>query len=644
MGKLLEEIHAPSAIHAFDAARLQELAREIRSEIITTVAKNGGHLAPSLGVVELTLALHYVLNSPIDQIVWDVGHQSYAHKLITGRYQDFASLRQMDGLSGFPRMAESPHDPFGAGHSSTSISAALGLAVARDLKGDDHTVAAVIGDGAMTGGMAFEALNHAGHLRQNLIVVLNDNEMSIAQNVGALSGYLSRLRTEPMYHKGKKSLEQILRKVPGGATMLRLIDRIKDSFKYLVVPGVIFEELGFTYLGPVDGHNLKSLIEVLQRAKIQDGPVLVHVLTKKGQGYQPAEENPDKFHGVGPFEVASGKIRTEVGPPTYTSVFGHALVKMAETSSNILAITAAMPDGTGLSDFARLYPRRFFDVGIAEQHGVTLAAGLAAAGMRPVVAIYSTFLQRAYDQILHDICLQKLPVVLAIDRAGLVGEDGPTHHGLFDLAYLGALPNLLLMAPADENELQHMLATALRHNGPAAFRYPRGAGLGCALDTLCTPLPIGQGEVRREGADVALLAVGNMVAKAELTAALLANRGISAAVLNARFVKPLDEQMILKYANLTGNLFTMEEHSLSGGFGSATLALLAAKGKAQTLKHSFGLPDSFIEHGPIAQLQKKYGLDPESMALVIAEKYSQSRKGKKARKVGHSDLLYLIRR
>lgn len=623
MGKYLEIIHTPTALHSFDIPHLQELAEEIRLEIINTVAKNGGHLAPSLGVVELTLALHYTFNSPEDKIIWDVGHQSYAHKLITGRYKNFSTLRQMNGISGFPRKSESKHDPFGTGHSSTSISAALGMAAARDLRGENYSVAAVIGDGAMTGGMAFEALNHAGHLRKDMIVILNDNDMSIARNVGALSGYLSRIRTGPMYHKGKRGIEQVLRKAPG---LLRLIDRIKGSFKYLVVPGMIFEELGFTYLGPVDGHNIKSLVEVINGAKIKKGPVLIHVLTKKGKGYLPAEENPGKFHGIGPFDIESGSTGAATGPPTYTKVFGDALVRIAEKSPEVLAITAAMPEGTGLSRFAGVYPQRFFDVGIAEQHGVTLAAGLAAAGMRPVVAVYSTFLQRAYDQILHDICLQKLPVVFAIDRAGIVGEDGPTHHGLFDISYLGAMPNLVLMAPADENELQHMLATALQQKGPAAIRYPRGAGTGCVLDAQCRPLPVGKGETRREGKDLTLLAVGNMVPRAERTADILAKHGIAATVLNARFIKPLDESLILKYAALTGNIYTMEEHVLANGFGSSVMALLSSKGLSNVLIHRFGLPDCFVEHGGVTQLQKKYGLDPESMAAAIVAKHAAGRK------------------
>lgn len=632
MGKLLKQVHSPYVIHSFNLAQMQKLAEEIRQEIIATVAENGGHLAPSLGVVELTLALHYVLNSPIDKIIWDVGHQSYAHKLLTGRYKEFGTLRKTGGISGFPRPTESTHDAFGTGHSSTSISAALGMAVARDLNGDDYSVVAVIGDGAMTGGMSYEALNHAGHLKKDLIVVLNDNEMSIAQNVGAMSGYLNRLRTDPMYSKGKEEMEQVLRKVPVGPTLLRLIDKIKDSLKYLVVPGMIFEELGFFYLGPIDGHDIKALTESLQRAKAIKGPVLMHVLTKKGKGYKPAEDNPDKFHGIGPFNVVSGEIEKKNAPLSYTEVFSRTMVRLADKERKLLAITAAMPGGTGLTKFAQIYPDRFFDVGIAEQHGVTLAAGLATAGYRPVVAIYSTFLQRAYDQILHDVCLPNLPVTFAIDRAGIVGEDGPTHHGLFDLAYLGAIPNIIIMAPAHENELQHMLATAIECHCPVAIRYPRGEGIGCKMDQELKLLPIGKAEVLREGADLTLLAVGSMVRRAEEVAETLSGFGFEATVINARFVKPLDEEIILKYAGITGKVYTMEEHVLKNGFGNAVLNLLSEKGKKGIVTHCFGIPDCFVEHGNSALLTEKYGLSVEQIVQVIISK-NRSKKVPKKLKV-----------
>lgn len=621
MSKLLSQVHSPRDIRLMTFAQLQELAKEIRQQIIETVAKNGGHLAPNLGVVELTLGLHRIFNSPVDKIIWDVGHQSYVHKLITGRCDEFSTLRQFGGISGFPRPSESVHDAFGTGHSSTSISAALGLAVARDLKGEKHSVVAVIGDGAMTGGMAFEALNHAGHLKKDLIVILNDNEMSIAHNVGAMSGYLTRLRTDPMYSRGKEEIEQLLRKIPIGSTLLRLGERFKDSLKYLMVPGMLFEELGFIYLGPIDGHDIKAVSTVLQHARATKGPVLVHVLTKKGKGFRPAETNPDRFHGVGPFDVTSGEVFKTSNILSYTEVFGRTVTKLAHQDERILAVTAAMPGGTGLTNFARLYPGRFFDVGIAEQHAVTLAAGMATGGYHPVVAIYSTFLQRAYDQILHDVCLQNLPVTFAIDRAGIVGDDGATHHGLFDFAYLRPIPNMVIMAPKDENELQHMLATAVHHPGPAAVRYPRGAGVGCKLDENYKTLPIGRAEVLRQGADVTLLAVGSMVRLAMDTAEVLAGRGIEATVINARFVKPLDEECIVHYAAQTGKLFTLEEHVLQGGFGSAVLELLSSKGLKDVRVQCLGIPDKFVEHGSLSLLMARYGLTVEQVVRSVSEKF-----------------------
>lgn len=612
-------------------AGLEKLAKEIRLELIKTVSKNGGHLAPNLGVVELTLAIHRVFNSPVDKIIWDVGHQSYVHKLLTGRKDEFSTLRQFGGISGFPRPSESIHDAFGAGHSSTSISAALGMAVARDLKGENHSVVAVIGDGAMTGGMAFEALNHAGHLKKDLIVILNDNEMSIAHNVGAMSGYLTRLRTDPMYSRGKEEIEQLLRKVPIGSTLLRFGERLKDSLKCLVVPGMLFEELGFIYLGPVDGHDLKAVTTILNQSKAKKGPVLVHVLTKKGKGYRPAERNPDRFHGVGAFDPATGEVFKNNKAPSYTEVFGNTLTRLAAADKNILAITAAMPSGTGLNNFARLYPGRFFDVGIAEQHAVTLAAGLAAEGYHPVVTIYSTFLQRAYDQVLHDVCLQNLPVTFAIDRAGLVGEDGATHHGLFDYAYLRHIPNMVIMAPRDENELQHMLTTAVQHPGPAAVRYPRGAATGCKLDEELKTLPIGQAEVIRKGKDVTLLAVGSMVLLAEEVAVVLTSIGIDATVINARFVKPLDEKCILHHASQTGVLYTLEEHVLQCGFGSAVMEMLLSRGINGVTVQSFGIPDNFVEHGNPALLMARYGLTVEQVARAISEKFVRKNYPRKLR-------------
>jgi len=614
---LLKNIYSPQDLQNLSLKQLESLAGEIRERIINTVAVTGGHLAPNLGVVELTLALHRVFNSAVDRIIWDVGHQSYVHKLLTGRQARFATLRQYGGISGFPKPEESIHDAFATGHSSTSISAALGMALARDLNGEQYSVVAVIGDGSMTGGMAFEAMNHAGHLKTNIIVVLNDNEMSIAPNVGALSGYLSRLRTDPKYSKGKDEIAELLQKFPHGNKLLKVVDRLKDSLKYLVVPGMLFEELGFTYLGPVDGHDIKAMITMLQQARAVSGPVMVHVLTRKGKGYQPAEENPDRFHGVGPFDVSTGAVKKSGGAPSYTEVFGKTLVKLAKEDNKIIGITAAMPSGTGLNAFAREFPKRYFDVGIAEQHAVTMAAGMAMAGYRPVAAIYSTFLQRAYDQVLHDVCLQNLPVTFALDRGGLVGDDGPTHHGVFDIAYLRHIPNIVIMSPKDENELQHMLKTAVNHSGPVVVRYPRGQGVGVPMDEEMQRLPIGKGEVLREGNDILLIAIGNMVSEAMKAAEKLSVQGIEAAVINARYVKPLDEELILDYAGRIKNVITIEEHVLMGGFGSAVVELLEATGQTDIKVKRIGLPDEFVEHGKQDILRANYGLTAEGIIETV---------------------------
>jgi 1-deoxy-D-xylulose-5-phosphate synthase len=620
LGKYLQQVNSPGDIRALTVAQLEQLAGEIREEIIVTVARNGGHLAPNLGVVELTLALHKIFQTPRNKIIWDVGHQCYVHKLITGRREQFDTLRRHGGLSGFPRPDESEHDAFGTGHSSTSISAALGMALARDMKGEDYSVVAVIGDGAMTGGMAFEALNHAGHLQKDLIVVLNDNEMSIAPNVGAMAGYLNRIRTDPKYSRGKDEIEHILRRIPSiGSTVLKVAERLKDSFKYLVVPGMIFEELGFTYLGPIDGHNIQSMINTFEQAKSLGGPVLVHVITQKGHGYAPAVEKADKFHGIGPFDISSGDCLKKNDISTYTEIFGRTLVQLAERDPSIVAITAAMCSGTGLTEFAGKFPHRFFDVGIAEQHAVTLAAGMAISGLKPVVAIYSTFLQRAYDQILHDVCLQNLPVVFAIDRGGIVGDDGPTHHGLFDYSYLRNIPNITIMAPADENELQHMLNTALHVNGPCALRYPRGTGLGVALDRQYREIPAGKAKVLSEGKDITLLAVGNMVPVARRAATMLKEQGVLATVINARFVKPLDASCIAEHAKRTGRLITIEENVLAGGFGSAVLELLESLGLHNIRVKCLGIADTFVEHGSQALLREKYGLTAERLVEAARE-------------------------
>ncbi|MDA8336293.1 MAG: 1-deoxy-D-xylulose-5-phosphate synthase [Peptococcaceae bacterium] len=607
-------INSPDDLKRLGWPQLDQLAAEIREELVDTVSMTGGHLAPNLGVVELTLALHLVFDAPRDPIVWDVGHQSYVHKLVTGRGREFKKLRTFGGLSGFPSPAESEHDHFTVGHASTSISTALGLALARDLAGEEHAVVAVIGDGAMTGGMAFEAMNHAGHQRSNLVVVLNDNEMSIARNVGALSGYLGRLRTDPKYTHGKDELEVLLKRIPAiGPAVLRWADRLKDSLKYLLVPGMFFEELGFMYLGPVDGHNLQSVVEVLRRAKGLSGPVLVHVCTRKGKGYAPAEKDPDKFHGPGPFHRDSGEPKAMTGPPTYTAVFGRTMVELAAHDPRIVAITAAMPSGTGLAEFAQAYPDRFFDVGIAEAHAVTLAAGLARGGKRPVVAVYSTFLQRAFDSVMHDVCLNRLPVILCIDRAGIVGEDGPTHHGLFDLSFLRALPGLTIMVPADEEELRHMLKTALRLPGPAAIRYPRGTACGASADAEPRLLEVGRARLLQQGSHLTLAALGTMLGPALEAASLLSEDGVAADVLDARFVKPLDEKTILGRASATGCLITVEEHALAGGFGGAVLEALAAR-QMNVKFLRLGIPDRFVEYGSQALLREKYGLTGPGIA------------------------------
>ena len=617
---ILETINSPADVKALSLEQLKQLAEEIRQLLISVISKTGGHLAPNLGVVELTLALHRVFTTPKDKIVFDVGHQSYIHKIITGRREQFSTLRQYGGLSGFPKRSESEHDAFGTGHSSTSISAALGMAVARDLQGEDYNVIAVIGDGSMTGGMAFEALNNAGTLHKKMIVVLNDNEMSISKNVGAMSEYLYQLRTGETYNKIKHDIEGWLKNMEFGTDVLKAIRRLKGSVKYLMVPTSIFEELGFTYLGPIDGHDLQGLTEVLQAAKKIDGPVLVHVLTKKGKGYKPAEESPNKFHGTGPFDIATGKkIANPNAPITYTEVFGRTLTELANTDKDIIGITAAMPDGTGMSTFAKAHPERCFDVGIAEQHAVTSAAGAAAVGLKPVAAIYSTFLQRAYDSVLHDICMQKLHVTLCLDRAGLVGDDGYTHHGVFDYAYLRSMPEMTIMAPKDENELRHMLKTAVDFDGPVSVRYPRGSGVGVSIAEPMHSLPIGKAEVLREGKDVCLWAIGSMVQSALQAADKLAEQGISAGVVNMRFAKPLDEELLLEHAAQYGKIVTLEEGVLQGGVGSAVLETLnAAKMLQKCQVLTLGIPDEFVLHGDKKLLFKDLGLDVETIADKIA--------------------------
>jgi 1-deoxy-D-xylulose-5-phosphate synthase len=616
MYKLLSKINSPTDLKKLSAEELPPLADELRAFLLEKVNQTGGHLASNLGCVELSIALHYCFNSPQDKIIWDVGHQAYTHKILTGRRDSFHTQRSYKGISGFPKRSESPHDAFGAGHSSTSISAGLGMAVAHGLNHDTSRVISVIGDGSLTGGMAFEALNQAGHLRKNLIVVLNDNEMSISKNVGALSSFISRKMTGGYYRSLKKEMEGVLASIPAiGGNILSFARKAENSLKGFLTPGTLFEALGFEYIGPIPGHDLPTLLSVLENVKHIEGPILLHVMTKKGKGYQPAEDTPDKFHGIAAAKLPSA-VPAKAAPPSYTAVFGEAMLKLGAVDPKIVAITAAMPDGTGLSPFAKRFPERFFDVGIAEQHALTFAAGLAAEGFRPVAAIYSTFTQRAYDQVFHDICLQKLPVTIALDRAGLVGDDGPTHHGAFDISFLRHLPELTVMAPKDENELQHMVKTAIYSGRPIALRYPRGAGYGVTLDRELKEIEIGKGELLVEGADLTIVAIGSTVYPALEAAELLRERGIFASVVNARFVKPLDRELILAEAAKTGVLVTVEENALMGGFGSAVLELLSDEGQSQIRVKRIGIPDSFIEQGSQAQLRADLGLDGAGVAAT----------------------------
>ncbi len=628
---LLDAISSPKDLKRLQPEQLPQLAQEIREVIISTVSRTGGHLAPNLGTVELTIALHYVFDAPRDKIIWDVGHQAYTHKLLTGRRERFHTLRQYGGISGFPKRSESPYDAFDTGHSSTSVSAALGMASARCLRKEPCRVIAVIGDGALTAGMAFEALNNAGDLHKDLIVVLNDNGMSIAPNVGALASFFSRKLTRPTVVFLKRQVELLLRSFPGiGEDLVAWAKKTEESLKGFLTPGMLFEALKFNYLGPVKGHRLDHLIETLNNVKNLRGPVLVHVLTTKGKGYLPAETDPTGFHGLGKFDPDTGVATKGVGEiPTYTQVFGETLVRLARENDKIVAITAAMPDGTGLVDFRAQFPDRFYDVGICEQHAVTFSAGLAVGGMRPVAAIYSTFLQRAYDQILHDVCLQNLPVVFAMDRGGVVGDDGETHQGLFDLSYLRHLPNLVLMAPKDEDELRHLLFTAVAHPGPIALRYPRGQGVGVPFSSTLKKIPIGQAEILREGEDLLILALGAAVYPALAAAEDLAQQGHRATVVNARFVKPLDEQLILNQAARHGRVLTVEENVAAGGFGSAVLELLGDRDLLGIPVKRLGIPDTFVEHGSQAILRQKYGLDAQGIVKAALELLEQPAQPKK---------------
>ncbi len=611
----LQDIRSPEDIRNLTISELEQLAAELRDTIIQTVSKTGGHLAPGLGVVELTLALHYVFNTPHDKLIWDVGHQSYAHKLLTGRQESFLTLRQYEGMSGFPKLDESEYDAFETGHASTSISAALGMAMAKELKKENNRAIAVIGDGSMTGGLAFEALNHAGHLDKNLIVILNDNEMSISPNVGAMSSFLSRKLTGKTIRSIKNHIEEKLTSLSNvGENILSILKRSEESIKAFFTPGMLFEALKFSYVGPIPGHQLDDLIETLKNVRDNSlGPVLIHVITKKGKGYEPAEKNPGAYHGLGPFDVDTGLSQPSKGPISYTEVFGKTMTSLAEADERITAITAAMPSGTGLTEFMSRFPGRCFDVGIAEGHAVTFAAGLAIEGIKPVVAVYSTFLQRSLDQIIHDVCIPNLPVTFAIDRGGVVGDDGPTHHGVFDLSYLRFIPNMVLMAPKDENELQHMLYTAINYNGPAAVRYPRGAGEDAALDDEWKNLPIGRGELLRKGKDVLLLPVGNRVYPSLEAAKGLTKVGIDAAVINPRFIKPLDEDLLCQWISQTGRVITIEDNARHGGFGSSILEMLT-RNKLDSVKSCLlGYPDHFIEHGPQSVLWKNSRIDPPAI-------------------------------
>ncbi len=616
MYKILDSITSPADLKKLSYQELEVLSKELRDYVIKVVSENGGHLASNLGVVELTLALHRVFDTPRDKIVWDVGHQSYIHKIITGRRESFKTLRKINGISGFPKREESVYDSFETGHSSTSISAALGMAKARDLAGENYSVAAVIGDGALTGGMAFEALNHAGDFPTNLIVILNDNEMSISHNIGGLSNYLSKIRTEPAYFKMKGKIEAILNRIPViGGSMFRGAERLRDWMKYLLVPGVIFEELGFKYFGPINGHDIRKLEDVIKRAKSYNGyPVLIHVVTVKGKGYSIAENKPDIYHGISPFFIENGELKSKNSKKTYSEIFGDTLLKLAGEDNKIVAVSAAMAEGTGLSAFASKYKGRFFDVGIAEQHAVTFCAGLASEGFRPVFAVYSTFLQRAYDQITHDVCMQKLNVVFAIDRAGIVGSDGETHQGVFDITYLRHIPNIRIMSPKDGNELSEMLEMALSLEGPTAIRYPRGKAK--KFEFAHTPLELGKSEVILEGEDGVIISEGNMVSTALEVCERLEKAGRNFTLVNARFIKPLDEELLVGLSKKHKLIYTLEDNVVSGGFGSSILELLSRL-RADVDVRIIGFDDSFIPHGEKEELYSLKKIDSESVFNTI---------------------------
>jgi 1-deoxy-D-xylulose-5-phosphate synthase len=621
MEPLLPQIAGPEDLKKLSPIQLEQLCTELRDEIITKVSRSGGHLGASLGVVELTVALHKVFQTPVDKILWDVGHQAYGHKLLTGRLENFGTLRSKGGVAGFPKQSESPHDMFGVGHASTAISAALGFAAARDSEGRDNSVVALVGDGALTGGLAFEGLNNAGQLGTNLIVILNDNKMSISPNVGAISKYLTRITSGKHYVRLEADIWDLLGALPHGTKAQKLAGRVKESLKQLVVPTILFEELGFKYFGPLDGHDLPLLIKTLKAVRKMPGPILLHCITQKGKGYRFAEEDGQRYHGVGKFDKAEGIKVVPPDVPSYTSVFGETLTMMAEKDSRIHGITAAMPSGTGLTSLRDKFPGRFHDVGIAEGHAVTFAAGLASDGQKPVVAIYSTFLQRALDQIIHDVALQKLPVLFAVDRGGVVGEDGPTHHGVFDLTFLRMIPNMVVMAPRDEDQLRHMVATGLAcDHGPCAIRYPRGSGLGVPLEGDPVPIPIGTSETLATGSDLCILAVGSMVKEAREAASILAKAGLAAEVVDMRFIKPLDENLLEAVWNRHRLVVTVEENSLAGGFGSSILEW-ASQSETPSLVQvlNLGIPDSFQQHASRSELLDEMGLTGEAVARRIQE-------------------------
>jgi 1-deoxy-D-xylulose-5-phosphate synthase len=622
---ILKSIHNPADLKRLSTAQFPALCQEIREQIISAVSNVGGHLASNLGVVELTVALQYLLNTPQDKIVWDTSNQAYAHKLLTGRREQFHTLRQYGGLSGFCKREESVYDTFNAGHAGTGVSAAYGMVEAREQQGQKHKVVCVVGDGAMTAGMTLEGLHHAGGLGKDFLVILNDNQMSISKNVGAISSYLNRTFTGEFYTKMREETGQLLRKIPHiGFDVERLARRAEELAKGAILPGLLFEELGFRYAGPIDGHNFEHLLPTLENVLKMKGPVLLHVITKKGLGYEPAEKNPVWFHACPPFVRETGAPAKKAARPSYTQIAIDTLVKLAREDKRILAITAAMCEGTGLNAFEKEFPDRIYDVGIAEQHAVTFAAGLAAQGMRPVVAMYATFLQRAYDQVVHDVATQNLPVTFCIDRGGLVAEDGTTHHGAFDYAYLRHMPNMVVMAPKDENELQHMLKTGLQHDGPTSVRYPRGVSLGVHMDTVPKALPIGKGELLRDGTEVAIVAIGVPVWQAVQAAEQLSQEGLSTAVINARFAKPLDHELIVGLAKRVRYVVTVEEGCKMGGFGSAVLEALSDAGVTGVTTKVLGLPDWYIEQGPQDLLRERYGLTTEGIYRSVKELVSKS--------------------